>query len=118
MSRERSGSSAKLHISVDGASRCSRPKSRENQRWLRIGGPMWRARTYTPRSPTQRPANALKNAIFALSTQVAASVAAVIVAPSSERKAPPTIPAASISAWLLKKSPRASLSQRSRSTCA
>src|SRR5438552_13005143 len=54
---------------------------------------MLRARAYMPRSPAHNPAKALTNARRGSSSFEAASVAAVIVAPSSERNAPKIIAA-------------------------
>src|SRR5581483_6183143 len=56
-----------------------------------------------PRSPIQRPANALTNASFGSSACDAASAAAVTVAPSSETKAPQTIPTTRAKALSVKK---------------
>ena len=54
---------------------------------------MLRARAYIPRSPAHKPAKALTNARRGSSSFEAASVAAVMVAPSSEMNAPKIIAA-------------------------
>src|SRR5215470_12716766 len=67
------------------------PNQRRKAEFSRTVGPTFRVSAKTPRSPTHRPIKALMKATFGLRELDAVRVAAVIVAPSSERKPPSTI---------------------------